>query len=74
MKKSCNIMAENILAHISEIFSSKYEICAGTQQIIFNKFKRPCFWPIFGSFSKFLGQKIFSQKIWLCHTQLHMGF
>ena len=36
---------------------------------IFNKFKDPCFWPIFGSFS----QKLFFQKFWLCHAQPQMG-
>ena len=40
----------------------------------FNKFKEPCFWRIFGPFSQFWGQKIFFQKIWFCHTQLHIGF
>ena len=32
------------------------------------------FWPILGLFSKFWGKKNFSQKIRLCHTQLHMSF
>ena len=36
----------------------------------FNKFKKPCFWPIFG---QFLTQKYFSGKSG-CHAQLHMGF
>ena len=27
-----------------------------------NKLKKPCFWPILGSFSQFLGQKKFSSK------------
>ena len=27
-----------------------------------NKFKKPCFWPIFGPFSSFLGQKNFPGK------------
>ena len=36
----------------------------------FNKFKKPCFWPIFG---QFLTQKYFSGKS-ACHAQLHMGF
>ena len=31
----------------------------------FNKFKKPCFCPIFGPFSQFLRQKIFFWKIWL---------
>ena len=35
-----------------------------------NKFKKPCFWPIFGPFSQFWEQK----KIWHCDAQLHMGF
>ena len=39
-----------------------------------NNLKKPCFWPILGPFSYFLGQKKFSWKIQLCHTQLHMGF
>ena len=39
-----------------------------------NKLKKPCFWPISGSFSQFLRQKKVSWKIQLCHTQLHMGF
>ena len=39
----------------------------------FNKFKKPCFWPIFGPFSQFWGQKLFFKKIGLCHAQLHMG-
>ena len=34
----------------------------------FNKFKKLCFWPIFGPFSQFWGQKNFFQKIWLSHT------
>ena len=58
-------------------------ICAGTQKIIyvfiieqiqkklmtksFYKFKKPCFWSIFGPFSQILGQ-IFFWKIWLSHT------
>ena len=33
-----------------------------------NKFKEPCFGPFFGPFSKFFGQKIFLQKIWLSCT------
>ena len=28
----------------------------------FNKFKKPCFWPIFGPFSQILGQKKFARK------------
>ena len=40
----------------------------------FNKFKKPCFWLIFGQFSQILQQKFFFQKIQLCHTQLHLGF
>ena len=32
-----------------------------------NKFKKPCFQPIFG-------EKEFSWKIQLCHAQLHLGF
>ena len=28
----------------------------------FNKLKKPCFWPILGPFSQFLGQKFFSRK------------
>ena len=28
----------------------------------FNKFKKPCFWPIFGQFSPFFGQKDFFKK------------
>ena len=28
----------------------------------FNKFKNPCFWSIFGPFSQFWEQKIFSRK------------
>ena len=30
-----------------------------------NKFKKPCFWPILGTFSQFLGQKKISWKICL---------
>ena len=33
-----------------------------------NKFKKPCFWPIFPMF----GTKKISWKIWLCHAQLHV--
>ena len=33
-----------------------------------NKFKKLCFWSIFGPFSPFLGQKLFSWKIWLSST------
>ena len=33
-----------------------------------NKFKKLCFWSIFGPFSPFLGQKLFSWKIWLSRT------
>ena len=39
----------------------------------FNKFKKPCLWPIFGSFSRFWGQKALFWKIQLCHAQL-LGF
>ena len=39
-----------------------------------NKLRKPCFWPILGPFSEFWGLKKFSWKIWLCQTQLHMGF
>ena len=35
----------------------------------FNKFKKPCFWSIFGPFSQFGGK-----KIRLCLIQLHTGF
>ena len=34
-----------------------------------NKFKKPCFWPIFGPLSTFLGQKDFLKKIWSCLRQ-----
>ena len=45
----------------------------------FNKFKKPCFWPIFVPFSQFWWQKFFSRKsgsvthnfIWV--SQLHIG-
>ena len=40
----------------------------------FNKFKKPCFWPFFGPFSQFWGQKKMFGKICLCHAQLHMDF
>ena len=40
----------------------------------FNKFKKLSFWPIFGSYPQYWGQKKFFQKIRLCHVQLHMGF
>ena len=33
----------------------------------FNKFQKPCFWSIFGLFSKFSRQNIFFWKIWLSH-------
>ena len=44
----------------------------------FNKFKKPCFWPIFGQFSQILQQNIFSRKsssvthnfIWVSSTML----
>ena len=35
---------------------------------LYNKLKKPCFWPILGQFSQFLGQKKFSWKIWLSQT------
>ena len=35
---------------------------------IFNRFKKSCFWPIFGSFSKFLWQKVFPENPALSHT------
>ena len=38
-----------------------------------NKFKKPCFWPIFGPLSPFLGQKDFFKKIRPCHAQQDMG-
>ena len=40
----------------------------------FNKYKKPCFWPIFRPFSRFVGQKKKKkkiQKIRLGHAQLH---
>ena len=37
----------------------------------FNKFIKPCFWPIFGPLSQFLGQKVFSGK---SDSVTHMGF
>ena len=33
----------------------------------FNKFVKPCFWPIFGPFPDLAGKKI-------CHAQLYKGF
>ena len=36
----------------------------------FNKFKKPCFGPIFGPFPNFVVKKIFYGKSG-CHTQLH---
>ena len=33
-----------------------------------NKLKKPCFWPILGPFSQFLGQQKFSWRIWLSRT------
>ena len=51
----------------------KHSICAGTQQILYNKL-----WNKFSEISdpspQFLGQKKFFQKIWLCHPQLDKGF
>ena len=44
------------------------------KKLFSNKFKKPCFWPILGPFSQFLGQRKISWKIWLCHAQLHYGF
>ena len=29
----------------------------------FNKFKKPCFWPIFGQFLQFTGKKIFPENL-----------
>ena len=62
----------------------KYGICTGAQEIIkvfiieqiqrklttksFNKFKKPCFWSIFGPFSQTLGQKIFPENPALSYT------
>ena len=41
----------------------------------FNKFKKPCFWFIFGPFSLIsIGQNKFVQKIQFCDAQLHMDF
>ena len=39
-----------------------------------NKLKKPCFWSILDPFFPILGQKKLSQKIRLCHAQLHMSF
>ena len=36
-----------------------------------NKWKKPCFWPILGPFFQFWAKTNFSQKIQLCHAQLH---
>ena len=38
------------------------------------KFKQRYFWTIFDSFPQFWTQKIFFQKLQLCHAQLHKGF
>ena len=40
---------------------------------VFNKFKKPCFWPIFGPFSHFTfwGKKIFPENLALSCTTLY---
>ena len=40
----------------------------------FNKFKKPCFGPIFSIFSQFWGAKQIFRKIWRCNPKLPMGF
>lgn len=40
---------------------------------ILNKLKKPCFWPIFGPFSRFWRQERFLCEIRICQAQLHTG-
>ena len=74
-KKSCNLsfLAEKLFGKITgNFFSQIWYFCTNTANNInieqiqkrlmtkfFNKFKKPCFQPIFGTFSKFQVQKIF---------------
>ena len=37
----------------------------------FNKFKKPCFWPIFGPFPQILQQIFFPENMALSHTTLY---
>ena len=67
-------------------FSQIWNLCRNTENNInfhcgtksvkindnnFQKFKKPCFWPIFGPFSQFWEQNFFSGKS-SCYAQLHM--
>ena len=38
----------------------------------FNKFRKRCFWPVFGQFSQFFWTKFFFQQIRLCHARFHI--
>ena len=44
-----------------------------TNDVIFLKVQKPCFWAIFEHFRSFLPDWGFFQKIWLCDTHLYMG-